>query len=133
MAQQKTPDGGIRLLRQIALAMAIWLVTTVGAIKGLDRHDASAGVRALLAAVGILGFLPWVFVVRKAIFLEDEFNQRIHLIAIAATFALTGTGSFAVDMLHRAHLVPELPVTGLWIWMGVAWWISIMATARFYR
>ena len=71
--------------------------------------------------------------ISKVIAEQDEFTFRIHLVAIAVTFALTGVASYACDFLEKAGFIPELPFTALWPAMVVVWWISIMATARYYR
>ena len=133
MADQKKKATAIQILSWLALSVGIWGVTLVFTNRRLTSHHDSAAIRILLVAIGIGGFLPWIYVCWKAILAEDEFSQRIHFMAIAITFALTGIGSYACGFLHRAGFIPEQPVSGLWMVMGVVWWISMMVTARNYR
>jgi hypothetical protein len=108
MTEQKvTPN--VRLLGQIA-------VTTVA-----------------LVAVGIGGFLPVVYVYARSIRVQDEFNQRIHYIALSIAFALTAVVSYASDLLFQAGFIPQLPSTGLWALMVVVWFMAMIVTPRFYR
>ena len=63
----------------------------------------------------------------------DELQQRIHLIAIAVSFGLTGIAVTASGFLARAGVVVPLP--GLWVWvlMVGAWAIGVVVLARRYR
>jgi len=133
MADQKKTPTAVETLARLAISVTLWLVTFLFTTLRLASHHDNTAIRILLVAVGIGGFLPWIHLCGKAILAEDEFSQRIHFLAIAITFALTVIGSYACDFLHRAGFIPQLPVSGLWMVMGVVWWISILATARYYR
>ena len=132
MTEQKL-DPNVRVLGQLAVATLLWAVTYVGSARLLHGAERSLPVRVLLVSVAIGGFLPWVYVIGKATARQDEFTLRIHMIAIAVTFALTGVASYACDFLEKAGFISELPFSALWMAMAVVWWISIMATARYYR
>ena len=90
-------------------------------------------MRVALVVVGIGGFLPVVFVYAKSIRMQDEFNQRIHYIALSIAFALTAVVSYASDLLCQAGFIPQFPSTGLWALMVVIWFIAMIVTPRFYR
>jgi hypothetical protein len=123
----------IRLLGMVVITLVLWVTTYVFASMRLVAHPQSAAVRGALAAAGIVGFVPWIVVAAKAIFAQDEFTQRVHLIAIALAFASTAFVSYASDFLHRAGFIADLPLAQLWMVMGVLWWLSIMAASRYYR
>jgi len=133
MAEQKRKLSAIQLLGWNTLGAGLWAITFVFTNRRLDSHHDNAAIRIVLVALGIGGALPWAYFCRKAILAEDEFSQRIHFIAMSIAFALTLLGSYACGFLHRAGFIQELPVSNLWLAMVVVWWISILATARYYR
>jgi hypothetical protein len=63
----------------------------------------------------------------------DELHQRIHLIAIAASFGLASLIVIAAEFLSSAG-VPVPPV-GVWLWfvMTFAWGIGVLIVSRRYR
>jgi hypothetical protein len=133
MADHKNQDPGVRHLAQLAVTTLLWAATYAGAARLLHGEERSFPARILLVSVAIGGFLPWVYVIGKVIAQQDEFTLRIHMIAIAVTFALTGVVSYACDFLEKAGFISELPFSALWMAMVVVWWISIISTARYYR
>jgi hypothetical protein len=133
MPEQPIKDNGLRLLGQVALGIGIWVATSLFCRGRLLDHENSLAMRVALVAIGIAGFLPWVYVSAKAILAQDEFNQRLHFIALSLAFAVTGVASFACDFLRNGGFIPELPVSNLWMAMVVIWWISMLATSRYYR
>ena len=132
MAQQKL-DPSIRLLRQIALGTILWASTFIAAKSDWLGHPAGLPMRIALVAIGIGGVLPIVFVYAKSIRMQDEFNQRIHLVALAIAFAVTAVVSYSSDLLFQAGFIPQFPATGLWGVMVAIWFISMLTTPRFYR
>ena len=77
------------------------------------------------------GYLFAVTLVR--IRLLDELGQRIHLIAIAVAFALSGLTLTAAGYLSAAGV----PVPSLELWMGpvmmVMWGVGVIVISRRYR
>lgn len=132
MAQQKL-DPTVRLLRQVALATILWAATLSASKSEWLRHPAGLPLRIALVAIGIGGVLPIVFVYAKSIRMQDEFNQRIHLVALAIAFAVTAVVSYSSDLLFQAGFIPQVPATGLWGVMVAIWFISMLTTPRFYR
>ena len=126
-------DNGFRLLAQVALSTGLWVGTYLFCRGALIEGEHGRAARIALSAIGIAGFLPWVYVVGKSILAQDEFSQRIHFIALSIAFAAIGIGSFACGFLRNAGLVPELPFSDLWIAMVIVWWLSMFATSRYYR
>jgi hypothetical protein len=86
-----------------------------------------------MVTIGVLGFLPWMWVVASLIRVSDEFSRRIHADALSLAFALTGVFVVAADFLQRARFVDVVPLTAVWIVMVVAWWLSIIFMTRYYR
>ena len=133
MSEQKRSNTNVRLLGQVAVTTILWAATFVGTKSDWIAHPKSLPMRVGLAVVGIGGFLPIVFVYAKSIRMQDEFNQRMHLVALAAAFAVVAAVSYACDLLHQAAFIPELPATGLWALMVAIWFVSMIVTARYYR
>jgi hypothetical protein len=132
MTEQKL-DPNVRLLGQMAVTTALWAVTFVASKTESFGHPQSLVMRIALVAIGIGGFLPLVLVYAKSIRMQDEFNQRIHYLALSVAFALTAVVSYASDLLSQARFIPPLPSTGLWALMVVIWFITLIVTPRLYR
>jgi hypothetical protein len=132
MAEQKL-DPNIRLLGQVAVTTILWAGTFVASKSDAFGRPDTLAMRIALVAVGIGGFLPVVFVYAKSIRMQDEFNQRIHYIALSIAFALTAAASYASDLLVQAGFVPQFPALGIWALMVGIWFIAMIVTPRFYR
>ncbi len=132
MTEQKI-DPNIRLLGQIALTTLLWAGTFLITKTGAFGHAGSLPVRLALVVIGIGGFLPVVYLYAKSIRMQDEFNQRVHCIAISIAFAVTATVSYASDLLFEAGFIPPMPSTGVWAVMMGIWFITMIVTPRFYR
>ena len=132
MAEPKL-DPNIRLLRDIALATVLWATTFVVSKGSWFKGPHSWPVRAVLVAIGIGGFLPIVFVYARSIRMQDEFNQRIHLIALGVAFAAIAAISYSADMLEQAGFIAHVPGGGVWALMVAVWFISMIVTQRYYR
>jgi hypothetical protein len=138
MAELKQPanrtDPSVRFLSQLGLATLLW-AATFWATKTdwFTAGAASVTARAALVVLGIGGFLPVVFVYVKSIRMQDEFNQRIQLVALGVSFAALSVISYCVDLLHQARFIPQPSSGGLWALMIVVWFVTMLITPRFYR
>jgi hypothetical protein len=126
-------DPGIRLLGGLAGSVVLWLVTFAAANMILAGDPQSAAVRAAAVTAAVGALLPWIWMASRAVASQDEFNRRIHLVALAWAFAATGVFIVAADLLLRAHFIDYLPLIDIVMFMVVAWWISIVLTSRHYR
>jgi len=134
MAEQKTKlDPNVKLIGQVAAATILWGGTFFATKTEALGHFDSPVMRAVLVVIGVGGFLPILFVYAKSIRMQDEFNQRIHYIALSIAFAVVAALSYTSDLLHQAGFIPVIPSTGLWALMLPIWFISMMVTPRFYR
>ena len=130
-AQQKDP--GVQMIVRLAGAAVLWAVTLIGTRWVLDDESSSRVARLAAVAVALAGVMPWVWMTSRAILREDEFTRRVHFVALSWAFAATGLFIYAVDLLTGAHLVNYVSYTTIWIFMVVAWWLSIVITTRYYR
>ena len=126
-------DPNLRLLGEVALTTLLWGSTFVATKADWFANATSLPVRVALVAIGMGGFLPVVFVYAKSIRMQDEFNQRLHLIALGAAFAVMGILSYGADLLHQAHFIQQPASGGLWAVMVVVWWLAIVVVPRLYR
>src|SRR6186997_1020004 len=116
MTEQKL-DPNIRLLGQVAVTTILWAGTFVASKTDTFGHPHGLAMRLALVVIGIGGFLPVVYVYAKSIRMQDEFNQRVHYIALSIAFAVTAVVSYASDLLFQAGFIPRFPSTDLWALM----------------
>jgi hypothetical protein len=121
------------MIARLAGAALLWAVTLVGTRWVLDDESSSRAARLAAVAVALAGVLPWIWMTSRAILREDEFTRRVHFVALSWAFAATGLFIYAVDLLTGAHLINYVSYTTIWIFMVVAWWLSIVITTRYYR
>jgi hypothetical protein len=127
-------DSGVRVLGQVFGALAIWTVSVIAATVMLSRYEVQTPLlRGLAVALAVFGFVTWIASTVIAVRAQDEFTQRIHLIALAAAFSVSGTFVFAADYLQRAHFIDHISLMTIWLVMIVTWWLAILVTARLYR
>ena len=117
----------------MALTSILWAGSFVATKNQWFGHPGSLAMRTALVVIGVGGFLPVMFVYVKSIRRQDEFNQRIHYIALSIAFAVTAALSYASDLVHQAGFTPEIPSTGLWALMVAVWFVSMIVTPRLYR
>ena len=86
-----------------------------------------------MVALGVGGFLSWIVSVARLVMTQDEFSQRIHLVAIALTCAATAVLLMLGDLLQTAGFLGSVPLQGIWMAMGVLWWLAIVVATWFYR
>jgi hypothetical protein len=126
-------DPVVRLVTLMVTATLFWFVSLAIASLTLNREPASALLRASMVALAMAGLLGWLYATAQAIRAQDEFTQRIHLIAMSCAFAATAVFAFAVDFLQRAGFVGYHSFTTIWLVMIAVWWISMVITSRVYR
>ena len=126
-------DPGVQLIVRLAATLLLWAATQVGANLVLASETTSVPLRSAAAVAGVVGVLPWIWMSSRAILREDEFTRRIHFVALSWAFAATGVFVYAVDLLTKAHFIGYASYTTIWIFMVLAWWISIVVTSRYYR
>jgi hypothetical protein len=133
MTSKLNSDPKLRLRGLIAVTATLWALTFVATKSDWLAHPDSLPLRIALVVIGVGGFLPVMAVYVKTIRAQDEFTQRIHLVALSAAFALTAVVSYTSDLLHQAGFIPEIPATGLWALMVAIWFVAMIATERYYR
>jgi hypothetical protein len=126
-------DPGLRLTLQIVGAVLLWMVTFATANVILAGDPAGLTPRLGAVLLALVGLIPWVWMTARAIAAQDEFTRRIHFIALSWAFAATGVFVVIADLLVRARFLDYLPIMHIFFFMVVAWWLSMMLTARYFR
>ena len=111
----------------------LWAGSFVATKSESLGHPGSLGMRIALVVVGVGGFLPVIFLYAKSIRVQDEFNQRIHYIALSIAFAFIAALSYVCDLVFQAGFIPQIPAIGLWALMVFVWFITMIVTPRFSR
>ena len=132
MAEEKR-DPTVRLLGVVAGATLLWFVSLSIASLTLSSEPQSPLLRAAMAVLAVVGFVAWIGATALSIRAQDEYTQRIHLVALACAFAATGIFVFAADFLQRAGFLTYLSFTTIWLVMVGTWWLSMVIVARIYR
>jgi hypothetical protein len=89
--------------------------------------------RAAGVAVGVAGMLPWMWVLITLIRRGDEFQQRMHLVAIAITAGVCLMLLVALDWLQRAWFIPTPDLMLLWPGCMLIWLVALLATKWYYE
>lgn len=116
------------LLESVLVALGI--VAIAFAVKSQPK---GTPLKIAAAALESLAF-GWI-VARSVLSVRrlDELQQRIHLVAIAISFAVTGAALVALDFLAKAGAAGRPGGAELWIGMVIVWWISVVVLNRRYR
>lgn len=118
-----------RYLKELLPAFAVMAI----AILLLAMLPRTPGRRLLLLGVGAVA-LAWTSVVTiAAIRRLDELQQRIHLIAIAISFTLTGVLLGSMEFLHAVGLAWSPSGTHWWMFMMLTWSAGVAILNRHYR
>ena len=124
---------GLRILAQVAAGQLIWAITVVIVNRTLHSGSHSLALRIAMVTLGVGGFLPWVISLGRLIMAQDEFSQRLHLVALALTCGTTAVLLLTGHYLQTAGLIGDVSLQSIWLGMGVVWWLSIMVSAWYYR
>jgi hypothetical protein len=126
-------DSSVRLAFQAIGSILFWIVAFAVANRILAGDPQDVRVRVAAVLLAAVGFGCWVWVVAKIILVQDEFRWRIHVIALAWAFAATGLFVMFADLLVRARFIGYLQLMHIWMFMILAWWVSMVLTSRHFR
>lgn len=102
------------------------------AMAGLPLPRTS-GLRLAMVGAASLGVAYAIVVSVAAIRRLDELQQRVHLVAIAAAFAVTGVVAALSRFLEMAGVRHVPSGLGLWVLMQAAWLVGVAVLGRRYR
>lgn len=130
---EREAHSAVRVVGTVAVSLAVWFVSLLVATLVLNEEPSSRWLRAAMVALAVIGFAAWMWSSFVAIRAQDEFTQRLHLIALAGAFGVTALAAFGADFIQRAGFVDDVPTSALWMGMVLTWWLSMFITHRFYR
>jgi hypothetical protein len=124
------PRQGIGLLLTV-----VCIATAIDLAAGWLLVQPGMGSSAcfVFALLPIPANIVLVVVIVRAIRQLDEFLRRVHLEAATIAFLLTGLAVFIYGFLEKAHVVSQLNVGIVWIFMAVSYGIGYVIAARHYR
>lgn len=120
-----------RYRSQLSVAMVAYMAAML-LVWPLSRTAASVPLKVMLAVVPVLPMLFVIGLMARRIGTSDEFEQRVHLVALGASTALLGALSLVGGFLAAAGvlrldgsiLIWVFPVT--MIGYGIArWWLLV--------
>ena len=123
--------GETQYFRQLSVAMLLYMAA-MRLVCPLARTAAGVPLKVLLAVLPVLPMLFVIALIARRIAASDEFEQRVHLVALGASTALLGALSLVGGFLAAAGvlaldgsiLIWVFPVT--MIGYGVArWWLLV--------
>jgi hypothetical protein len=125
-------------LRRAVRGFYTWLGAVVIAAAGpfiaeslIDRAGATSRIAGVV--VGVLAWVPLMWVVTVMIRAGDEFVRRIHLVSMSIAFAGALLLITALDWLARAQLIAPPPLRLLWLALGVMWFVLLLVTKTWYE
>jgi hypothetical protein len=117
--------------RQISVAMVVYMAAML-LVWPLSRTAASVPLKVLLAVVPVLPMLFVIGLMARRIGSSDEFEQRVHLVALGAATALLGALSLVGGFLDAAGVLALRGSILIWVFpvtmlgYGVArWWLLV--------
>ncbi len=128
-----SPPSNLRDAAWLAAAFLLWIATMILARRVLDQDPSSAWVRAAMVAIAVGGFVAWVAALVRFLRTQDEFSRRVQLVSAVVAFVVAIVAVIAADFLQSAHFLGDVPLDAIWMLMIVAWWLSMIAVARYYR
>jgi hypothetical protein len=106
-------------------------VSPLIALRLIERE--TTAYRAAGVAVGVAGMLPWMWVLVAIIRRGDEFQQRMHLVAIAIAAGVCLMLLVTLDWLQRAWFMPTPDLMLLWPGCMLIWLVALLLTKRHYE
>jgi len=129
----KNEETGLRPLASVAGALLVWLICATVSMRVLSSHPASAVLRGSMVVLGAGGFAVFLASAARLARFEDEFSQRIYLVAVALASGTTAVLLMAGALLQAAGLLGDVPLITIVMVMGVLWLFGILIAARYYR
>lgn len=120
-----------RYRSQMAVAMVAYMAAML-LVWPLSRTAASVPLKVLLAVVPVLPMLFVIGLMARRISASDEFEQRVHLLALGASTALLGALSLVGGFLAAAGVLRLDGTILIWVFpvtmigYGIArWWLLV--------
>jgi len=115
-----------------------WLGSLVAAmvlpLVGVRLIDAdSASARAAGVVIASLGWVPMTLVIIAIVRAGDEFQRRLHLVALGFSFGVAMLMISTLGWLVRAGFVDYPNLNLLWAAIAAVWVVSLFLVKRYYE
>ena len=117
----------------LLIVLCIAAAIDIGSAWLLGQPGFGLNARLVFALLPIPANLLLIAVIVRTIRRLDEFLRRVHLEAATIAFLLAGLAVFIYGFLQKAHVVPQLNVGIVWIFMALFYVLGYLIAARHYR
>jgi hypothetical protein len=100
------------------------------AIKLVDTETLAGRIAGV--TLGTVSWIPMAVVVAAIIRAGDEFERRIHLVALALSFGSALLLLTLLDWLVRARFMRAPPLIAVWLAIAVLWLIWLVVVKRHF-
>lgn len=112
-------------------SMAAAGVLPIAGMKLIDTGTMAGRIAGTTLATA--GWVPMMVFIAFVIRAGDEFQRRLHLVALAWSFAATMILLSLAAALVRAGFIDDPDLMILWLLAALCWLISIFAVKRYYE
>jgi hypothetical protein len=119
--------GFYALLGSLVAAM----VLPLAGIRLIDTESSSARVAGVVLAS--LGWVPMTLVIVAIVRAGDEFQRRLHLVALGFAFAAAMLMISTLGWLVRAGFVEYPDLSLLWTAIAAVWLVCLVLVKRYYE
>jgi hypothetical protein len=98
------------------------------AVKLIDTGTLAGRIAGV--TLGAISWIPMAVVVAAIIRAGDEFERRIHLVALALSFGSALLLLTLLDWLVRARFMHAPPLIAVWLALAVLWLIWLVVVKR---
>ncbi|HET6805701.1 MAG TPA: hypothetical protein VFH59_09705 [Frateuria sp.] len=120
-----------RYRRQLSVAMVVYMAAML-LVWPLSRTAATVPLKVMLAVVPVLPMLFVIALMARRIGASDEFEQRVHLVALGAATALLGALSLVAGFLAAAGVLALDGSILIWVfpvlmfsYAAARWWVLV--------
>lgn len=117
----------------LLIVLCIAAAIDIGSAWLLGQPGFGSNARLVFALLPIPANLLLIAVTVRTIRRLDEFLRRVHLEAATIAFLLTGLAVFIYGFLQKAHVLRQLNVGIVWIFMALFYGVGYLIAARHYR
>jgi len=123
-----------KAVRGFYLWIGALVVAGVGPLVAMRLIDTwTLAGRIAGVALGAVTWLPMIAVIVSIVRAGDEFQRRLHLVALAFAFAGALVLLTVLDWLDRAHFMEPPRLKVIWLGCAMIWLVSLLLVKRHYE
>jgi hypothetical protein len=132
---QKPPNARFRkAVRGFYLWIGALVVAGVGPTVAIRLiHTWTLPGRIAGVVIGTVAWAPMIAVIVSIVRAGDEFQRRLHLVALAFAFAGAVILLTLLDWLDTAHFIERPQLKIVWLGCAAIWLVSLLLVKRHYE